>query len=233
MLLIPLLLLGACLLICQWAAGRYQQMWQQGQKQAVARTGQEIAHDYLVYEELREVRIVEHRGVVTDYYDARRKCLILSPETAQGKHLAAWATALHEAAHAAQQLRMPDELRWRQTVIKLNRYVPMLMLIVAGFAVVFLKMPARFVLLAYLAHLVLLLVLHLGTLALERQANGCLKAFLAQVCSDKPHLIESLTPHLSCVATRELGDLLKSPRYFFFSALPGTGKPRPSASKNL
>jgi hypothetical protein len=41
-------------------------------------------------------------------------------------------------------------------------------------------------------------------------------------------LLEKLESIIGPVCTRELGDLVQSPRYFFFSALPGSGKSRPS-----
>jgi hypothetical protein len=36
-----------------------------------------------------------------------------------------------------------------------------------------------------------------------------------------------LEGYLNRAATREVGDLLQSPRYFLFSAMPGSGSNRP------
>jgi hypothetical protein len=80
----------------------------------------------------------------------------------------------------------------------------------------------------FMALCALLLLLNLGTLAIEFNANARLHRFLEKHLEPFPEAHDRLRGYLSAVATREVGDLLRSPRYFFFSGLPGTGKLRPT-----
>jgi uncharacterized protein len=73
----------------------------------------------------------------------------------------------------------------------------------------------------------LLLLLNLGSVPLELNANKRLRRFLDDHLKNHPQASGRLDELLFCMAIREVGDLLRSPRYFFLSALPGTGKMRP------
>ena len=88
------------------------------------KTGAEIAAEFLVANEASDVQILVHDAVVSDYFDPRRRRLFLRRETHDGRDLAAWAVALHEAAHAVQSGDDTDAIKWRQTCISLNRYAP-------------------------------------------------------------------------------------------------------------
>jgi uncharacterized protein len=72
-----------------------------------------------------------------------------------------------------------------------------------------------------------LVYLNLGTLSVEFAANRRLRAFLERHLRQYPQAHERLNEVLFAMAVREVGDVLKSPRYFFLSALPGAGKSRP------
>jgi len=172
------------------------------------------------------VVVVEHNSTVTDYFDPGRRRLFLSPEVAQGVTMAAWAVALHEAAHATQRGEAEGELKWRQTVIKLTRYGPVFTALAAA-ALLFIKFPPKLAFMAWIVSCVLFLLLNLGTLAIEFNANARLRRFLEKHLERWPDAREKLQGYLSRVAMREVGDLLRSPRYFFFSALPGSGSSRP------
>lgn len=231
MLALFILILALCAGVSQWAAGRYRQVLDQGgrERAPTAHTGGEIARLFLDSEDLQDVAIVEHNGLVSDCYDPRRRRLFLRRETLQGTTLAAWAVALHEAAHAAQTGEAQAQLLWRQQVIRMTRYGPMFALLIAGGLVVLLKFNTRFALAAVLGLCVIFLLLNLGTLAVEYNANARLRRFLERHCQRHGEALDRLTAHLGRVATREVGDLLQSPRYFLFSALPGSGRIRPQA----
>ncbi|TDU81190.1 Zn-dependent membrane protease YugP [Prosthecobacter fusiformis] len=228
MLALFILVLLFCFGVCQWAAGRYAQVQGPGMKERAptAHTGAEIARLFLAYEDATDVEIIEHDSMASDYFDPRRRRLFLQPKVARGTSMGAWAIALHEAAHATQTEAALGDLKWRQNVIRLNRYGPIFGLVGVA-AMMFLRFPPRFAIAALVAVCVMLLLLNIGTLAVEYNANARLRRFLENHLERHPDAHERLTGYLSRVAVREVGDLLRSPRYFLFSALPGSGKIRP------
>jgi uncharacterized protein len=110
--------------VSQWASARYQTLMGKGARATspTAYHGGEIALLFLQAEGVHDVQIVEHDGVVTDYYDPVRRRLFLRSDVAQGTTLAAWAISLHEAAHALQTgTEGLGELKWRQSCIRMCR----------------------------------------------------------------------------------------------------------------
>lgn len=228
MLAIFIIILLLCFGVCQWAAGRFEQVTGGAMKERAptAHTGEEIARLFLAFEGETDVQIVEHDGITSNSFDPRRRRLFLTPQVANGTSMGAWAIALHEAAHASQTEESLGELKWRQTVIKLNRYGPMFGLVGLA-AMLFLKFPPRFAIAGLVGACVLLLLLNMGTLAVEHNANARVRRFLEKHLARHEEAQERLGGYLSRVATREVGDLLRSPRYFLLSGLPGSGKVRP------
>ncbi len=216
--------------ISQWALGRYASMMAKGSQvtSPTAHTGGEIALLFLESEGVLDVQIVEHNGVVTDYFDPVRRRLFLRHSTAQGTTLSDWAAALHEAAHALHTTAEGlAELKWRQSVIRMCRYIPVavaMALIGLMIGRVFVPRVAILVLAAVFS---LLVFLNLGTVMIEFAANRRLRAFLERHLQRHPQAHQRLGELLFCMAIREVGDILRSPRYFFLSALPGAGKSRP------
>lgn len=229
MLLLPILLLVICVGVCNWAARRHATMMAEARNERAptAHTGAEIARLFLNFHGADGVEITEHQGTVTDYYDPRRRRLFLSAGVARGTSMADWTLALHEAGHAAQEGEELGELKWRQTVIKLCRYAPSLALVLLLGAMVLLKFPGRIAMMGLFGFCFALLLLNLGTLSVEFRANSHLAKFLEKHLARMPSARERLEQHLRRAATREVGDLLASPRYFFFSAIPGSGSSRP------
>lgn len=231
MVFIVLLVLAALAFgISQWAAGKYAMMMAKGARvtSPTAYTGQEIALKFLESEGVMDVQVVEHDGVVTDYFDPVRRRLFLRHSTAQGTTLSTWATALHEAAHA---LQTGDEglgeLKWRQSVIRMCRYIPVAaFLLIVGLMIGRIFVP-RVGVLVFAGVFGLLAMLNLGTVMIEFAANRRLRAFLDKHLERHPQAQQRLGELLFCMAIREVGDILRSPRYFFLSALPGAGKSRP------
>ena len=216
--------------VSQWSAGRYQAVMAKGTRvtSPTAHTGEEIALIYLKSEGVHDVQVVQHNGIVTDYFDPARRRLFLHKNVAEGTTLAAWATALHEAAHAAQtEEDGGGELKWRQSCIRMCRYIPVAAAgVIVGMMVGRVLIP-RVAILAFLGVFCLLQVLNVGTLAVEFAANRRLRDFLEQHLRRHPQAAERLDELLFIMAIREVGDQLRSPRYFFLSALPGAGKSRP------
>jgi Zn-dependent membrane protease YugP len=216
--------------ISQWAAGKYAAMMGKGSRvtSPTAHNGAEIALKFLESEGVMDVQVVEHNGVVTDYFDPVRRRLFLHSSTAQGTTLSAWATALHEAAHALQtSAEGLGEFKWRQSVIRMCRYIPVAALVVIVGLMIGRVFVPRVAILAFASVFGLLAFLNLGTVMIEFAANRRLRAFLENHLARHPQAHQRLGELLFCMAIREVGDILRSPRYFFLSALPGAGKSRP------
>ena len=228
-LLIIVAVAGLSVFACRHAARRYQQAMARGARQPApgAFTGTEIAQRFLESEEAAPVEILAHQGLVTDYFDPARRRLFLSRRVGQASSLASWAVALHEAAHALQTVDAAGDLRWRQSVIRMNRYAPTLTALLLIVATVLKVTQPRIAILIFAAIWITLFLLNLGTMAIEYNANLRLRRFLDRELANHPEAREELDRLLATVATRELGDLVNSPRYFFLSALPGTSKIRP------
>ena len=235
---VPFLILAALLIVVSMmasrhAASRYQQAMARSRQSRApyAHTGAEIARLFLKQEGVTDVEVLPHQGVVTDYFDPRRRRLFLSRRVHDETTLSAWAVALHEAAHALQTRESAGELNWRQTIIRLNRYTPTFMAILLVVMTVMKVVPARIAILMFALVWAGLFALNAGTLAVEWNANLRLRRFLDEHLASYPDAREQLDRVLSTVATRELGDTSDSLRYFFLSALPGSGKLRPTETR--
>jgi len=220
----------ACYMAARYAASRYAYNVERGRRAPapINKTGADIAAEFLAASEASDVQIVRHNSVVSDYFDPARRRLFLRAENYDGKDLAAWAIALHEAAHALQTGDDKAAFGWRRTCISLTRYVPMTAALGAFAMTVFLKRPARISLMMLAGVCVIVLLLNIGTLAVEFNANKRLINWLDERLERHPDTLDKLREILGSVAIREVGDLLSSPRYFFLSALPGTSGSRPT-----
>jgi len=229
MLVIPILLALAVIGVSRWARGRYESKMALGRRAHAPEdlTGAQIAEEFLNANGAGDVQIVAHEGVISNYFDPVRRRLFLNREVREGRTLAAWAQALHEAAHALQVGEDKGALLWRRTCIRLTRYIPMLALFGTAAATFFLKIPFRNTLIAFVGICVLIMLLNLGTLAIEHNANARLRRWLEERLSSSPTALERIEILIAAAALREVGDLIQSPRYFFFTALPGTSGPRP------
>lgn len=228
-----MLAFGVTYMLSNAARGRFAAAIARARRERAptAHTASEIAQAFLASEGVTDVEIVTHDGIVTDFYDPARKRLILRSAYVDGTDLASWAVALHEAAHATQQGEQLTELRWRQSCIRLARYAPMFLAAIVV-TLAFLKvMPFKLGVLAFGALWIVIFLLNLGSVATEWNANKRLQRFLDKWLERHPAAREKLEEVLSATATREMGDLVQSPRYFFLSALPGTGKIRPTKPK--
>lgn len=227
LLIIAVLLAGIAL--ARWAQGRYAATMHKGSRVNVptAHNGAEIALLFLKSEGVDDVQVVEHDGVVSDYFDPMRRRLFLRRRVAQGGTLSDWATALHEAAHALQTGDSLGELKWRQSCIRMSRYLPVVIVFAAAALTLFRILPARAALATAAAALLLVLLLNFGSLPAEFNASKRVRRFLDEHLRDHEQARGRLDELLFCMAIREAGDMISSPRYFFLSALPGTGKSRP------
>ena len=226
LIVVALLSLGAC----QHSAAKYLAAVREGRRipSPENRTGAQIALEFLHAQGVEDVKVVRHEGVVSDYFDPKRRCLYLRPDSMEGKNLAAWGIALHESAHALQVGEDKEALKWRRQCIAFCRYLPTALFFLCIVLLVLVKMKFRFVMIAFTGACAGILLLNMGTLAIEFNANERLRRWLEERLSKHPDALEKLEAILAATATREVGDLMSSPRYFFLSALPGAGRARPT-----
>ncbi len=80
-------------------------------------TGAQVARRILDYNNLREVKIEETQGTLSDHYDPRSKTLRLSPPVYRGSSLAAAGIAAHETGHALQDFSGYAALQFRSMIV--------------------------------------------------------------------------------------------------------------------
>ena len=214
--------------IANFARQRYEVALQRGRRPSpLPQTAAEIAREFLDSFDAADVRIVEHNGFISDYFDPKRKCLFLHRDVMNGKTDAAWAIALHEAAHAAQMRGMMTALDMRIGNIRLTRYAPAL----AGLLIVVLGIMKRpplgigWKILAVIWAVIMLL--NALSLPIEFHASKLARAFLERKFRKNPDALENLDLVLSGVAWRDTAVFLRSPMYCFYALLPVGGRMRP------
>lgn len=231
----PFLLLGLVLIagfaFASWASARHAAVMAKGSRVSAptAHTGAEIALKFLKSEGVDDVQVVEHNAMVSDYFDPVRRRLFLRRDVVHGLTLASWATALHEAAHALQTGDALGEFKWRQSCIRMSRYLPTLFVIIGTGLAMFRVMPPKMAMFMVAGLFLVLLLLNAGSIPIELNANKRLRRFLEEHLKNHDQAHSRLEELLFGMAVREAGDLMSSPKYFFLSALPGTGKSRPAS----
>lgn len=215
--------------IANFGRGRFDNAMNAGArlKSPGGQTAAEVAREFLDDGDASDVQIVAHNALVTDYFDPKRRTLFLHPDVMNSPTAAAWAIALHEAAHAMQSKTMRAALDMRQSNIKLTRYVPMLSAIM--FAVLgFLRRPPFAIGWRIVAAIwFVVMLLNVLSLPIEFNASQRALAFLERKLQKNPEMLDQFKKLLDGVAWRDTAAFLRSPIYCFFGALPVGGSLRP------
>lgn len=190
-------------------------------------TAAEVAREFLDAGEATDVRIVSHNALVTDYFDSRRRTLFLHPDVMNSASMAAWAVALHEAAHAMQSTTMRAALEMRQNNIKLTRYVPALSAVVFALLGILKRPPFPIGLRIVAVIWFVVMLLNVLSLPIEFNASQRALAFLERKLRKTPGALEQFGRLLGGVAWRDTAAFLRSPLYCLFGALPVGGALRP------
>jgi Zn-dependent membrane protease YugP len=116
-----------------WIKGSYRK-WSRVPL-ATGRSGAEVARAMLDENGLREVRVVQVGGSLTDNYDPRTRVLNLSADVYNGRSVASAGVAAHEAGHAVQHARAYAPAAARQALVPVANIGSQLswLLIMAGF----------------------------------------------------------------------------------------------------
>ncbi|MTB50636.1 zinc metallopeptidase [Lewinella sp. W8] len=80
-------------------------------------SGAEVAAKMLEHYNIRDVKIVQGQGFLTDHYNPQTKTISLSPEVFQGRSVSAAAVASHECGHAVQHKEAYSWLTFRSKMV--------------------------------------------------------------------------------------------------------------------
>jgi Zn-dependent membrane protease YugP len=99
-------------------------------------SGVNIARRILHENDVHDVAVVKHDGLLADHYDPLARCLALSPEVYSGCNASAAAVAAHEAGHALQHAQGSGSL-WMRSLLAYPAYVGIAaseQIVILGFA---------------------------------------------------------------------------------------------------
>ncbi len=85
-------------------------------------TGAQAAYNVLQHYGIRNVRIEQTQGKLSDHYDPRSNVIRLSPEVYAGTSVAAVGIACHEAGHAAQHAENYIPIKVRNSVLPVANF---------------------------------------------------------------------------------------------------------------
>ncbi len=115
------LLLGPVMLLAAFAQFRVKSTFAAAAKYRPMSglSGAETAQRILDVNGMREIKIEQVQGTLTDHYDPRSKTLRLSPQVYSGRSLAAVGIAAHEVGHALQDKKGYAPLKLRNGLVPL------------------------------------------------------------------------------------------------------------------
>lgn len=116
-----MLLILASLIITLGAQGYINSMYKKTKRidTNIGMTGHDVARRILDNNGLRDVRIVESSGMLSDHYNPKNKTVNLSPEVFCKSSVAAVSVAAHECGHAIQDKEGYVFLRVRNSIVPL------------------------------------------------------------------------------------------------------------------
>ncbi|MCZ7649769.1 MAG: zinc metallopeptidase [Thermoanaerobaculia bacterium] len=111
--------LAPALLLSLWASFRTKSAFNKYSKVRVATglTGADAAERLLASAGIRDVKVVAHRGMLTDHYNPMTKTLALSEQVYGVPSIAAVGVACHEAGHAIQHATKYGPLALRSLLV--------------------------------------------------------------------------------------------------------------------
>lgn len=85
-------------------------------------SGAEVAQHMMNHYGIRDVKIVQGKGMLTDHYNPRTKTVSLSPAVYQGRSIAAAAVAAHECGHVVQHATAYNWLAMRSNLVPVVQF---------------------------------------------------------------------------------------------------------------
>ncbi len=113
------LLIGPTMILALWAQFKVKANFKKYSQQPTASgmTGAQAAEAVLRSANIRDVRIEQAQGFLSDHYDPRSRTLRLSPDVYNGRNVAAAGVAAHEAGHAIQHAHAYAPLKLRSALV--------------------------------------------------------------------------------------------------------------------
>ncbi len=131
-------------------------------------SGKEVARKILDENGLREVKIVEVEGTLTDHYDPRNKTVNLSSDIYNNYSVASASVASHECGHALQDKEGYVFLRFRNSIVPLVNFASK-----AGYFIILISVLTSWLRLLWIGIIMELVILlfQLVTLPVEFNAS--------------------------------------------------------------
>ncbi len=149
-------------------------------------SGKEVARKILDENGLREVKIVEVEGTLTDHYDPRNKTVNLSSDIYNNYSVASASVASHECGHALQDKEGYVFLRFRNSIVPLVNFASK-----AGYFIILISVLTSWLRLLWIGIIMELVILlfQLVTLPVEFDAsNRALKQIQTlNIVTEKEH----------------------------------------------
>jgi len=83
------------------------------------KSGAEVALDMLAHYNIRDVKVVQGQGFLSDHYNPATKTVALSPDVFNGRSVASAAVSAHEVGHAVQHATAYSMLQMRSKLVPL------------------------------------------------------------------------------------------------------------------
>ncbi|HOJ89900.1 MAG TPA: zinc metallopeptidase [Saprospiraceae bacterium] len=114
-------------LIGAWVSNRLQSKFKQYSEVRLRSnmSGKDVAEKMLSFYNIRDVKVVEGQGYLSDHYNPLTKTVALSPEVYQGRSVSAAAVAAHECGHAVQHDTAYAMLKLRSAIVPVVKVASM------------------------------------------------------------------------------------------------------------
>ena len=114
-------------LIGAWVSNRLQSKFKQYSEVRLRSnmSGKDVAEKMLSFYNIRDVKVIEGQGYLSDHYNPLTKTVALSPEVYQGRSVSAAAVAAHEYGHAVQHDTAYAMLKLRSAIVPVVKVASM------------------------------------------------------------------------------------------------------------
>lgn len=203
------LLLAPAMLLSAWAAWATRSRFERWAAVPNARgiTGAQVARYLLDRFDLHQVRVVPHRGSLSDHYDPRAREVRLSEPVYYGASVSSLAIAAHECGHAIQHKERYAPLVLRNIAVPLASIGSNL-----SFVVIFIGMLLSFTQLVWLGVILFgsVVAFEIITLPVELDASSRAKRALSELGLVSGREAEGVSSVLGAAAMTYVGAALSS-----------------------
>ncbi len=187
-------------------------------------TGEAVAHRLFDHANVKGVKVEVRDALLSDYYDASRRVLVLSPTVFEGTTARAIGIAAHEAGHALQHHANYRGLAPRLSALRMTHLLGGIMFWASAILAIARLIPPRGAIWAVVLGWGLLLIGNLMTLGVEFDASRRgLEGVERERILPKVREREAVEATIAAAAWLRVGDVLLSPRLMFYYLMPFLG----------